>query len=115
MTGSWTKAYHSWGRLLRVRHRAHRAGWLADATAALRDDPGPVLAYGRGRSYGDSCLNADGEREIARYDLSEDSSTETAMIFGELYRYGNEWKFRAVGQGYNGGLGPLARSFGVNV
>lgn len=60
------------------------------------------------------CLNADGEREIARYDLSEDSSTETAMIFGELYRYGNEWKFRAVGQGYNGGLGPLARSFGVN-
>jgi tellurium resistance protein TerD len=61
------------------------------------------------------CLNADGEREIARYDLSEDSSTETAMIFGELYRYGSEWKFRAVGQGYNGGLGPLARSFGVNV
>jgi tellurium resistance protein TerD len=61
------------------------------------------------------CLNAEGEREIARYDLSEDSSTETAMVFGELYRYGGEWKFRAVGQGYNGGLGPLARSFGVNV
>jgi tellurium resistance protein TerD len=60
------------------------------------------------------CLNADGEREIARYDLSEDSSTETAMIFGELYRAGGEWKFRAVGQGYKGGLGPLARSFGVN-
>jgi tellurium resistance protein TerD len=55
------------------------------------------------------------QREIARYDLSEDSSTETAMIFGELYRAGNDWKFRAVGQGYNGGLGPLARSFGVNV
>ena len=61
------------------------------------------------------CMNADGEREIARYDLSEDSSTETAMIFGELYRAGGDWKFRAVGQGYNGGLGPLARSFGVNV
>ena len=61
------------------------------------------------------CVNFEGEREIARYDLSEDSSTETAMIFGELYRYGGEWKFRAVGQGYNGGLGPLARSFGVNV
>jgi tellurium resistance protein TerD len=60
------------------------------------------------------CLNAEGEREIARYDLSEDGSTETAMIFGELYRYGGQWKFRAVGQGYNGGLGPLARSFGVN-
>ena len=61
------------------------------------------------------CINAANESEIARYDLSEDSSTETAMIFGELYRYGSEWKFRAVGQGYNGGLGPLARSFGVNV
>jgi tellurium resistance protein TerD len=60
------------------------------------------------------CVNADGEREIARYDLSEDSSTETAMIFGELYRMGSEWKFRAVGQGFQGGLGPLARSFGVN-
>ena len=53
--------------------------------------------------------------EIGRYDLSEDASTETAMIFGELYRNGAEWKFRAVGQGYNGGLGPLARNFGVNV
>jgi tellurium resistance protein TerD len=61
------------------------------------------------------CLNASGEAEIARYDLSEDSSTETAMIFGELYRHSGEWKFRAVGQGFKGGLGPLARSFGVNV
>ena len=60
------------------------------------------------------CLNANGNAELARYDLSEDSSTETAMIFGELYRAGGDWKFRAVGQGYNGGLGPLARSFGVN-
>lgn len=60
------------------------------------------------------CLNANGETEIARYDLSEDSSTETAMIFGELYRHGGEWKFRAVGQGFKGGLGPLARSFGVD-
>ena len=50
-----------------------------------------------------------------RYDLSEDASTETAMIFGEVYRHGGEWKFRAVGQGYAGGLGPLARNFGVNV
>jgi tellurium resistance protein TerD len=60
------------------------------------------------------CVNADGEHEIARYDLSEDSSTETAMIFGELYRAGSEWKFRAVGQGFKGGLGPLARSYGVD-
>ena len=60
------------------------------------------------------CLDANGEKEIARYDLSEDSSTETAMIFGEIYRAGSEWKFKAVGQGFVGGLGPLARSFGIN-
>ncbi|MBC7502831.1 MAG: TerD family protein [Herminiimonas sp.] len=60
------------------------------------------------------CLDANGEKEIARYDLSEDGSTETAMIFGEIYRAGAEWKFKAVGQGFAGGLGPLARSFGIS-
>jgi tellurium resistance protein TerD len=60
-------------------------------------------------------VNDAGGTEIARYDLSEDASTETAMVFGEVYRNGPEWKFRAVGQGYNGGLGPLARNFGVNI
>ena len=54
-------------------------------------------------------------REITRYDLNEDASVETAMIFGEVYRNGTDWKFRAVGQGFKGGLGPLARNFGVNV
>jgi tellurium resistance protein TerD len=57
---------------------------------------------------------ADG-RELARYDLSEDASSETAMIFGEVYRHGNEWKFRAVGQGYASGLRGIALDFGVNV
>ncbi|MFJ1758144.1 TerD family protein [Kitasatospora sp. NPDC088134] len=57
---------------------------------------------------------ADGS-EIARYDLSEDASGETAMIFGELYRYQGEWKFRAVGQGYASGLRGIALDFGVNV
>jgi tellurium resistance protein TerD len=60
------------------------------------------------------CLNGDGNAEIARFDLSEDSSSETAMIFGEVYRNGADWKFRAIGQGFKGGLGPLARSFGIN-
>ena len=54
-------------------------------------------------------------REILRFDLSEEASTETAMIFGEIYRHGTDWKFRAVGQGFNGGLGPLARHYGVNI
>jgi tellurium resistance protein TerD len=57
---------------------------------------------------------ADGA-ELARYDLSEDASSETAMIFGEVYRNAGEWKFRAVGQGYSTGLGGIARDFGVNV
>lgn len=61
------------------------------------------------------CVNADGSREIARYDLSEDGSTEAAMVFGEVYRAAGDWKFRAIGQGFKGGLGPLARSYGVNV
>jgi tellurium resistance protein TerD len=60
------------------------------------------------------CLAAEDERELARFDLSEDCSTQTTMIFGELYRTDDEWKFRAVGQGYHGGLAPLARSFGVD-
>lgn len=60
-------------------------------------------------------LNAEGGAEIARYDLSEDASTETAMIFGDLYRHGGEWKFKAIGQGFAGGLGPLAASLGVNI
>jgi len=53
--------------------------------------------------------------ELARFDLSEDGSTEVAMIFGELYRHSGEWKFKAVGQGFNGGLGALAASYGVAV
>lgn len=58
--------------------------------------------------------NKDG-KELARFDLSEDASTDTAMIFGEVYRHNNEWKFKAVGQGYQGGLGPMARNYGVNI
>ncbi len=54
-------------------------------------------------------------REIARYDLTEDASIETAMVFGEVYRHNGEWKFRAVGQGFQGGLAAMARNYGVNV
>lgn len=52
--------------------------------------------------------------EVVRYDLAEDASTETAMIFAELYRNNHEWKFRAVGQGYAGGLRALANGYGMN-
>ena len=60
------------------------------------------------------CINGDDNKEIARFDLSEDSSVETAMVFGEIYRAGAEWKFKAIGQGFAGGLAPLARSFGID-
>ena len=56
-----------------------------------------------------------GVPQLTHYDLSEDASTETAMVFGELYRNGAEWKFRAVGQGYASGLAGIARDYGVNV
>ena len=60
-------------------------------------------------------VNQGDGKELARYDLTEDGSTETAMIFAEVYRHGAEWKFKAIGQGFNGGLGPLAKNFGVNI
>lgn len=52
--------------------------------------------------------------EVVRYDLSEDYSTETAMIFGELYRHNGEWKFKAVGQGFAGGLVAMCQQFGID-
>ena len=61
------------------------------------------------------CVNEGPNTEIARFDLSEDYSIETAMIFGEIYRHSGEWKFKAVGQGFAGGLSSLASNFGVNV
>lgn len=60
-------------------------------------------------------LNKADGKELARFDLSEDSALETAMVFGELYRNGDEWKFKAIGQGFAGGLGPLASSYGVSI
>ena len=61
------------------------------------------------------CVDASTNTEVARFDLSEDYSVETAMIFGEIYRNNGEWKFKAIGQGFKGGLAPLAKNFGVNV
>ena len=72
-------------------------------------------SFGQVRNAFIRVVNQADNSEIARYDLSEDASTETAMVFGELYRSGTEWKFRAVGQGYATGLRGIAKDFGVNV
>ena len=75
----------------------------------------------RGQNFGQvqnafiRILNDQSNTEIVRFDLNEDYSTETAMIFGELYRHSGEWKFRAVGQGYAGGLGAMCRQFGISI
>jgi tellurium resistance protein TerD len=71
--------------------------------------------FGQVRNAFIRVVNQSDGAEMARYDLSEDASTETAMIFGGLYRNNEEWKFRAVGQGYSAGLAGIARDFGVNV
>ena len=69
--------------------------------------------FGQVRNAFIRIVNQDNNSEVARYDLAEDASTETAMIFAELYRNGAEWKFRAVCQGFAGGLKPLAESYGL--
>jgi len=54
-------------------------------------------------------------KELIRYDLGEDFSIETAVVVGEIYRNNGEWKFNAIGSGFQGGLAALGRNFGVNV
>lgn len=71
--------------------------------------------FGQVRNASIRVINQANNAEIARYDLSEDASSETAMVFGELYRNGPEWKFRAIGQGYTSGLAGIAKDFGVNI
>jgi tellurium resistance protein TerD len=58
-------------------------------------------------------LNPDTNEELIRYDLGEDFSVETALVVGELYRNAGEWKFNAIGSGYQGGLGSLVRDYGL--
>jgi tellurium resistance protein TerD len=78
-------------------------------------------ADARGQSFGQvrnayiRVLDQGSGEELARYDLTEDAAGETAMVFGELYRNGQEWKFRAVGQGYASGLTGIAQDFGVQL
>lgn len=59
--------------------------------------------------------NEETGEELLRYDLGEDFSIETAAVFGELYKNGDEWKFNAIGSGYQGGLAALCANYGVEV
>jgi len=84
-------------------------------TVAIYDADTRKQSFGQVRNGFIRVVNADTKAEVARYDLTEDASTETAMVFGELYRSGSDWKFRAVGQGYANGLRGIATDFGVSV
>ena len=59
-------------------------------------------------------VNDENNQEIVRFDLTEDYYMETAMVFGEVYKKGGEWRFTAVGQGYAGGLGAACSTYGLN-
>jgi tellurium resistance protein TerD len=82
---------------------------------SIYDGTSRAQSFGQVRNAFIRVINQAGGAELARYDLTEDASTETAMVFGELYRNSGEWKFRAIGQGYASGLAGIARDFGVNV
>ena len=75
----------------------------------------------RGQNFGQvqnafiRIVNDQSQVEMVRFDLNEDYSTETAMVFGELYRHNGEWKFRAVGQGYAGGLRAMCHQYGISI
>ncbi len=78
-------------------------------------------AHARRQSFGQvrnayiRVLNEETNTEVVRYDLTDEASMETAIVFGEVYRDGKEWRFRATGKPYNGGLSEIARQYGVNV
>ncbi|WAU74887.1 MULTISPECIES: TerD family protein [unclassified Acinetobacter] len=78
-------------------------------------------AQARGQNFGQIAnafirvVNQDTNVEVVRFDLAEDYSTETAMVFGEVYRHNGEWKFKAVGQGYAGGLAAMCQQYGIQV
>jgi len=84
-------------------------------TVTIHDEEARRQNFGQVSNAFVRIVNNDTSDEIVRFDLSEDYSTETAMVFGEIYRHNGEWKFRAIGQGYTGGLYSLCQQYGVNV
>lgn len=83
--------------------------------ASIYDADTRGQTFGQVRNAYVRVIDKSNGEELARYDLTEDAATETAMVFGELYRNGQEWKFRAVGQGYASGLTGIAQDFGVQL
>lgn len=97
--------------LSKVPSHVHRIAF--SATIHEADD--------RGQNFGQvsnayiRVVNPDSNEELIRYDLGEDFSVETSLVVGEIYRHGSEWKFNAVGGGFQGGLAALCGNFGIGV
>lgn len=84
-------------------------------TATIYDAEARRQNFGQVNNAYIRLVNEDTGEELMRYDLGEDFSIETAMIFGQLYRHNGEWKFAATGSGYTGGLAALCGRFGIEV
>ncbi len=84
-------------------------------TATIHDATARSQNFGQVSNAFIRIFNEETNEELLRYDLSEDFSVETALVFGELYRHGGEWKFTAIGGGFEGGLGALCGNFGINI
>ncbi|MEB9469470.1 TerD family protein [Bacillus thuringiensis] len=84
-------------------------------TVTIHDAIARAQSFGQVSNAFVRLLNQDTGEEILRYDLGEDFSIETAVVFCELYRHNGEWKFNAIGSGYQGGLAALVNAFGLSV
>ncbi len=86
-----------------------------DFTVTIHDAQARSQNFGQVSNAFIRIVNEDTNEELIRYDLSEDYSIETAIVVAELYRHGSEWKFNAIGSGFQGGLGALCGNFGINI
>ena len=84
-------------------------------TATIYDAENRLQNFGMVDNSYIRAYDADTNEELFKYELNEDFSLETGIIAGELYRKNGEWKFNAVGSGYQGGLATIARNFGLNI
>lgn len=86
-----------------------------DFTITIYDAKARMQNFGMVQNAYVRVLDSDTKTELVQYDLDEDYSTETAMVMGQLYRHNGEWKFAAIGQGFENGLEGLVKMYGLNV
>lgn len=84
-------------------------------TITIYDGEGRHQNFGQVSNSFVRILDEEKKTELIRYDLGEDFSIETAVVVGELYRHNNDWKFNAIGSGFQGGLAALCKNFGLDV